>query len=305
MKHFHEKLRDEHGIALSYQWVKVALQTAGLVPKGTRRQKHRLRRERRPMKGMMLFVDGSTHHWLPGSKFRQDLIVFVDDADSEVYAAYLVDEEGTRTVLPGLKEIIEEHGVFCSLYTDRGSHFFHTPTAGGPVDKAQLTQLGRVLAQLGIEHIASYTPQARGRMERLFQTWQGRLPQELASAGITEMKEANEYIRRKFMAWHNRTLKVRAAEPGSAFVPCVHTDLDGICCVQEERHVNNDNTVNFAKLRLQILPVDWKSSLARCVVRVCDHLDGRLSLRYGPRVLGWYEAQTGRRLECSELKKAA
>ena len=305
VKHFHEKLGDEHGIALSYQWVKVALQTAGLVGKGTRQQKHRLRRERRPMKGMMLFVDGSTHHWLPGSKFRQDLILFLDDADNEVYSAYLVDEEGTRTVLVGLKEIIAEHGLFCSLYTDRGSHFFHTPKAGGPVDKAQLTQLGRVLAQLGIEHIPSYTPQARGRIERLFQTWQGRLPQELASAGIKTMEEANEYIRRKFMPWHNRTLKVQPAEFGSAFVRCMHADLDGICCVQEERHVNNDNTVNFGKLRLQIFAVDWKSSLARCAVRVCDHLDGRLSLRYGPRVLGWYDAQSGQRLEVSKLEKAA
>lgn len=305
VKHFHEKLGDEHGIALSYQWVKVALQTAGLVPKGTRQQKHRLRRERRPLKGMMLFVDGSTHHWLAGSKFRQDLILFLDDADNEVYSAYLVDEEGTRTVLAGLKEVIEEQGLFCSLYTDRGSHFFHTPKAGGPVDKAQLTQLGRVLAQLGIEHIASYSPQARGRIERLFQSWQGRLPQELASAQITTMEQANEYIRRKFIPWHNRSLKVKAAEPGSAFVPCGQADVEGICCVQEQRQVNNDNTVNFGKLRLQILAVDWKSSLARCAVRVCDHLDGRLSLRYGPRVLGWYDAQSGQRIESPELKKAA
>ena len=305
VKHFHEKLREDHEIKLSYQWVKVALQTAGLVPKGTRQEKHRLRRERRPLKGMMIFVDGSTHHWLPGSKFRQDLILFLDDADNEVYTAYLADEEGTRTVLPGLKEMIGQYGLFCSLYTDRGSHFFHTPKAGGPVDKVQLTQLGRILAQLGIEHIPSYTPQARGRIERLFQTWQGRLPQELASAEITTLEGANEYIRRKFIPWHNRHLKVKAAETGNAFVPCLHADLDGICCVQEERHVNNDNTVNFGKLRLQILPVNWKSSLARCAVRVCDHLDGRLSLRYGPRVLGWYDAQSGELLGPAPLQRAA
>jgi transposase len=153
VKHFHEKLKGEHGIKLSYQWVKVALQTAGLVAKGNSQQKHRLRRERRPMKGMMLFVDGSTHRWLPGGAYQQDLILFLDDADNEVYSAYLVDEEGTRTVLAGLKEVIQKRGLFCSLYTDRGSHFFYTPTAGGPVDKAQLTELGRVLARLGIEHI--------------------------------------------------------------------------------------------------------------------------------------------------------
>lgn len=305
VKHFHEKLGEEHGIKLSYQWVKTALQTAGLVPKGTKKQKHRLRRERRPMKGMMVFVDGSTHHWLPGSKHRHDLILFMDDATSEVYSAYLVDEEGTRTVLQGLKEIVSEHGLFCSLYTDRGSHFFHTPKVGGPVDKAQLTQLGRVLARLGIEHIPSYSPQARGRIERVFQTWQGRLPQELASAGIETIEEANEYIRKKFILWHNRTLKVKAAEPGSAFVPCAAMDLEAIICVQEDRQVSNDNTVSYGGLRLQIAPLDWKGSLARCAVKVCDHLDGRLSVRYGPRVLGWYDAATGLALERVELKKAA
>lgn len=305
VKHFHEKLREEHRITLSYQWVKVALQTAGLVPKAPRREKHRLRRDRRPMKGMMLFVDGSTHHWLAGTRFRQDLILFLDDADSEVYSAYLVDEEGSATVLAGLKEIIREHGLFCSLYTDRGSHFFHTPKAGGAVDKSLLTQLGRVLAQLGIEHIPSYTPQARGRIERLFQTWQGRLPQELASAGITTVEEANRYIRQKFVPWHNRTLKVKAAESGSAFVACPHTDIEGVVCLQEERTVNNDNTVTYGRVRLQIRSVAWKSTLARCQVRVCDHLDGRLSIRLGPRVLGWYDARTGCGLERAELKKAA
>lgn len=305
VKHFHEKLRDKHQIQLSYQWVKVALQTAGLVPKGTRQQKHRLRRERRPMKGMMLFVDGSTHHWLAGAKYRQDLIVYLDDADNEVYAAYLVEEEGTEAVLRGLKQVVQEHGLFCSLYTDRGSHFFHTPKAGGPVDKSQLTQLGRVLAQLGIEHIPSYSPQARGRIERLFGTWQGRLPQELASAGIATIEQANAYIEEQFIPWHNRTLRQKPAEPGSAFIRCAGQDLDGIVCVQEERSVGNDNTVVYGKVRLQIAPVNWKCSLARCQVRVCDHLDGRLSVRYGPRVLGWYDAVSGRPLEVPAMKKAA
>jgi transposase len=305
VKHFHEKLQEEHQIELSYQWVKLALQTAGLVAKGSREQKHRLRRERRPMKGMMLFVDGSTHRWLPGAKYQQDLIVYVDDADTEVYAAYLVEEEGTETVLRGLKEVVRERGLFCSLYTDRGSHFFHTPKAGGPVDKSQFTQLGRVLAQLGIEHIPSYSPQARGRIERLFQTWQGRLPQELASADLTTMEAANEYIGGKFIAWHNRSLKQKPAEAGSAFIPCGTRDIDGIVCVQEARTVSNDNTIVFGKLRLQIAPVNWKCSLARCQVKVCDHLDGRLSVRYGPRILGWYEASSGRPLPSQTLKKAA
>ena len=210
--HFHEKLVNKHGIELSYEWVKKALQTAGLVSVGRRRKGvHRKKRERRPIRGMMLFCDGSTHEWiplLPGLK--QDLIVLMDDATSEVYSAYLVDEEGTATVMAGLREVIEKVGIFCCLYTDRGGHFFHTPKAGGPVDKSRPTQIGRALAQLGIESLPSYSPQARGRMERLFGTWQGRLPQELRQAGVTSMAEANRYIREVFMPWHNQHLTVPA-----------------------------------------------------------------------------------------------
>lgn len=290
--HFHEKLVEEHGVALSYEWVKKALQTAGLVSKGSRRGVHRKKRARRPLKGMMVFCDGSPHEWmslLPGQK--QDLIVFLDDATSEVYSAYLVDEEGTLTVMAGLKEVIETEGLFCSLYTDRGSHFFHTPKAGGAVDKSQLTQIGRALAHLGIEHIPSYSPQARGRMERLFGTWQGRLPQELRKAGIQTMDEANRYIQEVFIPWHNRHLSVEASESGTAFVPVGPVDLDGIICVQHDRVIQNDNTVPLGGRRLQIESSEWRISFAKCRVKVCEHLNGLLSVRMGPRILGWYTAQ--------------
>jgi len=291
VRHFHEKLVEDHGIELSYQWVKCALQTAGLVPQRTRHSPHRLQRERRPMRGMLLHVDGSTHGWLPGQSWKQDLIALLDDATGEVYSAYLVEEEGTLTVMAGLKEVIEQQGLFCSLYSDRGSHFFHTHEAGGAVDKSRLTQIGRALAQLGIEHIPSYSPQARGRMERFYGTWQGRLPQELRKAGITEMEPANEFIRRQMIPWHNRKLAVAPKEEGSAFVPAQGADLDGILCVVEDRVVNNDNTVCWGRRRLQLPPVGWRSTLAKCRVKVCEHLDGRLSVRYGPQVVGWYDAQ--------------
>jgi transposase len=300
--HFHEKLVADHGITLSYEWVKKALQTAGLMSQGRRRGVHRKKRARRPMKGMMVFCDGSTHEWmplLPGQK--QDLIAFIDDATSELYAAYLVDEEGTATVMAGLKEIIEKEGLFCSFYTDRGSHFFHTPKAGGPVDKSALTQIGRALAQLGIEHIPSYSPQARGRMERQFGTWQGRLPQELRKAGITTMEEANRYIRKAFISWHNSHLRVEAREPGSAFVPAGQVDLDAIFSVQHERIIQNDNTVTLGKRQLQIEPAQWRVSFAKCRVKVCEHLDGRISVRLGPRILGWFDAQ-GRPLKLTKNK---
>lgn len=289
VSHFHDKLVEEHGIGLSYEWVKQALQSAGLVSKGRKSGPHRKRRERRPLEGMMLFCDGSTHEWmplLPGQS--QDLIVYMDDATNEVYTAYLCEEEGTMTCLQGLMQVIEQKGLFCSLYTDRGSHFFYTAKAGGPVDKSQLTQIGRTLAQLGIEHIPSYSPEGRGRMERLFGTWQGRLPQELRKAGIRTMEQANAYITEKFLPWYNRTLTLQPAEQGTAFVPAGNTDLDAIICVQHDRIVQKDNTVTLGKHRLQLEPSRWRVSFAKCRVKVCEHLTGVLSVRYGPRVLGAY-----------------
>jgi transposase len=299
--HFHEKLVEDHGIKLSYEWVKKALQMSGLVAKGRKRGKHRKRRERRPLRGMMVYCDGSDHSWLPLlENQRQDLVAFLDDATGDVYDAYLVDEEGTLTVMEGLKRIFEKEGLFCSFYTDRGSHFFHTPKAGGPVNKAQLTQIGRALDRLGIEHIPSYSPQARGRMERFFETWQGRLPQELRKAGIKTVGEANKYIRNIFIPWHNSHLTVPALEAGSAFVPCENTDLDGILCIQEERIVQNDNTVIYGNRHLQIEPVQWRVSFAKSRVKVCEHLDGRISVRLGPRILGYY---TGDGLLIKQLNK--
>jgi transposase len=290
VRHFHEKLGEEHGVRLSYQWVKCALQTAGLVARRVRGQKHRKERERRPMRGMLVHVDGSTHEWLAGAGWQPDLMAFLDDATSEVYAAFFCEEEGTVPVLEGLRRIIREKGLFCSLYTDRGSHFFHTAEVGGKVDRMRLTQVGRALAQLGIEHIPSYSPQARGRMERFFGTWQGRLPQELERAGITTLEAANRYLQEIFIPWHNRKVAVAPRESGSAFVPAGGVDLEAILCVQEERVVNNDNTVSWEKKKLQIGAQDWRGSLAKCRVKVCGHIDGSISVRYGPRVVGWYDA---------------
>lgn len=293
VRHFHEKLVEEHGIELSYEWVKTALQTAGLVARVRQRGPHRQRRERRPMRGMMLMVDGSTHAWLPLEGQKQDLIVVMDDASSEVYSAYLVDEEGTLTVMRGLKEVIEKQGVFCSLYTDRGSHFFYTPKEGGPVDRRQLTQIGRALKQLGIEHIASYSPQGRGRMERIFETWQGRLPQELRKANILTIQEANAYIRRKFLPAFNRSMTVKPKGKGSCFAPPSIQDLDSTLCIQHERTVQNDNTVLIGRQRLQIEKSTFRFSFAKCRVKVCEHIDGTVSIRYGPHIIGRFSEPLG------------
>ena len=216
IRHFHEKLRSEHQIELSYTWVQQALQGAGLVKRRKRRGAHRRRRERRPLPGMLLHIDGSKHRWLQDDRWY-DLIVVLEDATSEIYYAQLVEEESTRTVMSALREVIEKKGSFCALYSDRGSHFVVTPKAGEPVDKGRLTQVGRALKELGIQMIPAYSPQARGRSERNFGTWQGRLPQELRLADITTVAAANAFLRHGYIAAFNSKFTVAAKEKGTAF----------------------------------------------------------------------------------------
>lgn len=290
VKHFHEKLTSEHGVGLSYTWVKAALQGAGLVKRGRKRGEHRQRRPRRPLPGMMLHIDGSKHRWF-GDERWHDLIVILDDATTEIYYAQLVEEESTATVMAALRAVVERQGVFCSLYSDRGSHFWLTPKVGGKVDRQQLTQVGRAMKELGIEMIAAYSPQARGRSERSFGTWQGRLPQELRLAGIGDVQAANRFLQTSYIAVFNRKFVHPATQEGTAFVPVAGQDLDRVFSLQQERTVNRDNTVSFANLSLQIEPVRWRNTLAGCRVTVYQHLDGTLSLGYGPHQLGRFSAQ--------------
>jgi transposase len=290
VRHFHEKLWEEHGLLLSYSWVKLALQGAGLVAKARQRGVHRRRRERRPMVGMMLHLDGSRHRWLGGEQWH-DLLVVLDDASSEIYYAQLVEEESTVTVLAALREVVEQRGIFCSLYSDRASHFWLTPKAGEQVDRQRRTQVGRALRELGIEMIPAYSPQARGRSERNFGTWQRRLPQELRLRGITTREEANRFLRERYVAEFNRKFAVAAAQPESAFVPAGGKELERIFTLQHERVVNRDNTINFASRVLQIERTRWRGTLAGCRVLVCEHLDGGLSVYYGPHRVGWFPHQ--------------
>src|SRR5271170_5175671 len=216
VKHFHEQLGKRHNYTLGYTVTKVHLHQAGLVQAATKRSAHRKKRPRRPMVGMMVHQDASTHAWLPGDAGKQDLVVTMEDATSELYSAFLVDEEGTASSLRGVREVVARHGLFCSLYTDRGSHYFETPEAGGRVSKTVLTQFGRALKQLGIEHIAAYSPQARGRSERMFGTLQDRLPKELKLAGISTIETANRWLSETYMAAHNKQFAIDAEQEGSA-----------------------------------------------------------------------------------------
>lgn len=285
MRHFHEKLREQHGIELSYTFVQKALQGAGLVARGRKRRKHRRRRERRPMAGMLLHIDGSKHQWFADERWY-DLIVILDDATSEIYYAQLVEEESTRTVMAGLREVIETKGLFCALYSDRGSHFFVTTKAGEKVDKHRLTQVGRAMKELAVQMIPAYSPQARGRGERNFGTWQGRLPQDLRLAGITTPEAANEFLRGHYIAEFNRKFTVAAREKGTAFRKTSRTDLNWIFTLQTERVVAKDNTVAIGDQHWQLERSRFRSSLAGCTVTIHEHLDGAVSIRYGPHVVG-------------------
>jgi len=289
VKHFHEKLGEEHGITLSYTWVKNALQEAGLVGRKKKRGAHHKRRARRPLPGMLLHIDGSTHAWLGSEHEKFDLVTIMDDATSEIYYARFVDQESTSTIMEGLREVIAGCGVFCALYSDRASHFVHTPKGAKTPDRSVRTQVGRALEQLGIELIAANSPQARGRCERSYGTLQGRLPQELRSAGIRSMDEANRFLA-EYLVRHNAQFTVTPRESGTAFVPYHGSELDKIFSRQHERVVANDNTVSFGRLRLQIQRQTFRFSMARCRVLLCEHLDGSISLHYGPHRLGTYSA---------------
>ena len=288
VKHFHEQLVKRHKYMLGYTVTRLSLQAAGLVAKTKRRAPHRRRRERRPLPGMLLFQDGSRHAWLEGQG-TLDLIVTMDDATSTLYSMLLVAEEGTASSFLGLHETIAQKGLFRAFYTDRGAHYFHTPKAGGKVDKTKPTQVGRALQQLGITHIPSYSPEARGRMERVFGTLQQRLPQELRLHRIKTVAAANRYLQEHFMPDHNARFAVPAAEPGSAFVPYIGRPLEDVLCIQEDRQVGRDNCVAWKGLALQIPPQPHRHHYVKATVRVHEYPDGRLALFDGPRCLARFD----------------
>lgn len=299
VKHFHSWYRREHAGARSYTWVKNALQGAAVVAKAPKRGVHRKRRERAPMAGMLIHQDGSTHEWVAGK--RWDLIVTMDDATGEHYSMFFVDEEGTASSFQGVRETIQRHGLFASLYTDRGSHYWLTSQAGAPVDKSKPTQFGRAMGQLGIQMIAAYSPEARGRSERAFATHQARLPNELAKAGITDMRAANRYLDKHYRRTHNNEFAVCAKEPTGAFVPFIGANLADILCEHFERTVGNDNCVRFDALSLQIPEDLHRAHYVKAKVNVHRYADSTLAIFHGPRCLARYSA-SGKQ---SKLKRAA
>jgi transposase len=290
VKHFHEQLHKRHGYVLGYTVTKLALQAAGLVRRAPRRSAHRKKRPRRPLPGMLLHQDGSRHVWIEGLP-AMDLIVTLDDATSEVYSMLLVVEEGTASTFQALGEVIGERGLFCALYTDRGSHYFYTAKAGEKVSRTQQTQVGRALSHLGIEHIAAYSPEARGRSERMFATLQGRLPKDLRLAGITTVEAANAWLKAHYMAEHNAAFAIKAEQQGTAFMADRHQAWREALCVIEERTVSNDNTIAWNARRLQLPESRLRPHFVKAVVRVHEYPDATVSVFLGPHRLATFDAE--------------
>ena len=303
VRHFHRWYEREHAGTRSYTWVKNQLQRAGFVPKGKVRGPHRKKRLPAAIAGMMLHQDGSTHQWVVDQYW--DLIVTMDDATNEHYSMRFVDEEGTLSSFLGVRDVMEQKGLFCSLYTDRGSHYWTTPQVGGKVDKSNLTQFGAAMKRLGVEMIAAYSPEARGRSERAFGTHQGRLPNELALHGITDMDSANDYLKKYYLPQFNAEFSHESRASGSAFVPLAGVNLDDYLCEHYERTVTKDNCVKIENLELQIPADRHRHHYVKARVQVRRHLDQHLSIYHGPRCLGQY-TRTGALIgKVKENRKAA
>ena len=289
LSHFHSKYKAEFKGLRSYSWLKSVLQGAGAAKVHKARGKHRIKRDRAPLAGMMIHQDASTHRWVEQSVW--DLVVTMDDATGEHTSMFFCEQEGSASSFHGIGQTIARYGLFASLYTDRGAHYFTTPKAGGKVDKVNLTQLGRALKQLGIGHIAAYSPQARGRSERAFQTHQGRLPQELARAGITDIQAANRYLEEVYRPGHNREFGVASRCEGTAYVPFISGNLPDILCEQHERTADNDNCVSFEAMQLQIPTDEFRYHYVHTRLRVHRYVDATLAVFHGPRRLACYDAK--------------
>ena len=302
-KHFHTWYRKGGGTR-SYTWVKSRLQEAGLIKRAKKRGAHRKRRERSPLPGMMIHQDGSKHEWIANQKW--DLIVTMDDATNEHYSMFFVAEEGTASSFRGVQEVIEKRGLFSSFYSDRGSHYWHTPEAGGKVDKHNLTQFGQAMKRLGIETIAAYSPQARGRSERMFRTHQERLPKELALADITDMAAANQYLKEVYLPAFNAEFMQPAAIEGSAFVPWIGGQLEDFLCERHERVVGHDNCVSFNNIKLQIPADQHRCHYVKAKVTVLRYMDGKLAVLHGPRKIAIFD-ETGQEIKQNEklVRKSA
>jgi|SRR3989338_8414714 len=303
IRHFYEYATQKHKLAVSYNWTRIVLEEAGIVEQAPARGKHRRQRERRPMTGMLIHIDGSTHTWIQGLP-QQDLILVLDDADGKALYGQFFPQEGTMSTMAALEHVLIRYGRFSEFYHDRGSHFGRTSHAGFGPDEEQNGQVTRVLKTLGIRQIFARSPEARGRSERAFGTCQGRLPQELRLEGITSYEEANVYLNKTFWPKFNRLFTVKPVQEEKAFVPLAGLNLKLVLSVQQERIVRNDNTVTYKNVILQIAERPERIHFVRCPVTVHEFPDATLGISYQDKLLGQYQ-KDGKPLTIKTKQKAA
>jgi transposase len=292
VSHFHEEITRDHDVEASYSWTKSLLQAAGLVAKSKSRGTYRRRRPRKACTGMLLHIDGSEHRWFRHPRDeRQCLIVLLDDATSEILYAKFEPQETTKACLDGIFHVVQAHGTFASLYTDRASHFVYTPKAGKKPDRSKKTHLEQVLDALGIELICAYSPEARGRSERMFGTLQGRLVNELKRASISSYEAANDYLQKVYLPRHNKRFSVAAQEPISAFLPTVGINLPRIFARRHSRKVNRDNTIDFESTTYQLPKERHLATLAGRKVEVRKHLCGKIEVLSSQRLIAEFQGQ--------------
>ena len=289
VRHFYEQVSEKHQVKVSYNWLRLTLQEAGLVEREPARGKYRRRRERRPMVGMLVHLDASTHEWIAGVPM-QDLVVALDDADGRILYARFFAQEGSASTFAALESVVRHYGRFCELYTDGGSHFCTTKDAAAGPDAEQNGQVSQALRALGIGQILARSPQARGRSERAFGTIQGRLPQELRLNRITSYADANRYLQEHFIADFNRRFTVAPAQKDSAFTQLPGIELDLVLSAKHERIVRNDNTVVFRNLILQLPTTRQRIHFVRCPVTVHQFANATLGVSYQGRLLARYDA---------------
>jgi transposase InsO family protein len=303
LRHFYEHVTEKHQLKVSYNWMRLMLQAAGVVEREPGRGRYRRKRERRPLVGMLVHLDASTHEWIAGVP-KQDLVVALDDADGRILYARFFPQEGTASTFAALEGVLRGYGRFCELYTDRGSHFCRTAAAGAEPDQEQNGQVARALRALGIRQILARSPQARGRSERAFGTLQGRLPQELRLHGIGDYAAANRYLEEVFIPDFNRRFTVKPAQKESAFVKLGGIELELVLSSKHERIVRNDNTVAFQGIVLQLPQTRYRTHFVRCAVTVHQFSDDTLGISYQGRLLARYDS-AGQLLHPSQHKERA
>jgi transposase len=294
--HLTELLEEREGLKLSCSTVRrILLQSGMSSPRKRRAPRHRSRRDRYPQQGMLLQIDGSHHDWLEGRGPELSLVGAIDDATGEVPHALFRLEEDTQGYFFLLEHIVATHGIPLAIYRDRHS-IFETPLRHHESLEEQLagerepTQFGRLLGELGITSIPSNSPQGRGRIERLWGTFQDRLVSELRLARAQNMAQANQVVA-GFLPRYNHRFMVPATQPGSAYRPTPPGLIpEEVFCLKYQRTVGSDNVVRFKCHRLQIQPGIDRASYARARVTVHEGFDGTLAVYYKGQRLSITEA---------------